>query len=73
MSKKIQSAKILVVEDKEQMREVLRKFLAAENYLVETAENTCVTLKKFDETGFDVVLSDIKCPEWTALNCLLKF
>ncbi len=46
MSKKIQSAKILVVENKEQMREVLRKFLAAENYLVETAENACVALKK---------------------------
>lgn len=61
-SKKIQPAKILVVDDKEQMREVLRKFLAAENYQIETAENAVEALKKFDETPFDVVLSDIKMP-----------
>lgn len=39
ISKQNKPAKILVVDDKEQMREVLRKFLAAEKYVVETAEN----------------------------------
>lgn len=62
ISKQNLPAKILVVDDKEQMREVLRKFLAAEKYVVETAENAVEALKKFDETRFDVVLSDIKMP-----------
>ncbi len=62
ISKQNKPAKILVVDDKEQMREVLRKFLAAEKYVVETAENAVEALKKFDETRFDVVLSDIKMP-----------
>ena len=62
ISKQNKPAKILVVDDKEQMREVLRKFLAAEKYVVETAENAVETLKKFDETRFDVVLSDTKMP-----------
>jgi len=62
ISKQNRPDKILVVDDKEQMREVLRKFLAAEKYVVETAENAVEALKKFDETRFDVVLSDIKMP-----------
>jgi DNA-binding NtrC family response regulator len=62
ISKQNRPDKILVVDDKEQMREVLRKFLAAENYAVATAENAAEALKKFDETRFDVVLSDIKMP-----------
>lgn len=56
------SAKILIVDDKDQMRDVLRKFLAAEDYAVETAASAKQALEKFDERAFDLVLSDIKMP-----------
>jgi len=55
-------AKILIVDDKEQMRDVLRKFLSAEDYAVETAADGKDALRKFAENSFDLVLSDIKMP-----------
>ena len=55
-------AKILIVDDKEQMRGVLRKFLAAEDYAVETAADGRDALRKFAADSFDLVLSDIKMP-----------
>jgi two-component system chemotaxis sensor kinase CheA len=73
ISKQNRPDKILVVDDKEQMREVLRKFLAAENYAVATAENAAEALKKFDETRFDVVLSDIKMPGMDGTESWRKF
>ncbi len=50
------------MDDKEQMRDVLRKFLAAEGYAVETAADGKDALKKFAENSFELVLSDIKMP-----------
>lgn len=55
-------AKLLIVDDKAQMREVLEKFLAAEGYAVETAEDAETALEKFKEGDFDLVLSDIRMP-----------
>lgn len=56
------AAKILIVDDKEQMREVLRKFLTADGYVVEMAGNGKNALEKFRQNSFDLVLSDIKMP-----------
>ena len=69
MPEEKENAKILVVDDKVQMREVLRKFLTAENYLVEMASNGIEALEKFKLDSYDLVLSDIKMPamEGTAL------
>jgi len=60
--KKNPRAKILVVDDKDQMRDVLRKFLTAEGYAVETAADGKDALRKFTESEFELVLSDIKMP-----------
>lgn len=59
---KTNAAEILVVDDKEQMREVLRKFLTAEGYAVEMACDGKNALEKFRQKPFDLVLSDIKMP-----------
>lgn len=56
------TAKLLIVDDKAQMREVLQKFLVAEGYLVETAEGAEEALEKFKKGGFDLILSDIRMP-----------
>lgn len=53
---------ILVVDDKEQMREVLRKFLAAEGYKVQTAASATEALTHIESTRFDLILSDIRMP-----------
>ena len=59
---KTSAAKILIVDDKDQMREVLRKFLTAEGYTVEMAGDGKNALEKFCQKSFDLVLSDIKMP-----------
>jgi len=55
-------AKLLIVDDKAQMREVLKKFLAAEDYRIETAESAEEALEKFKQQRFDLILSDIRMP-----------
>ena len=58
----IQRSRILIVDDKDQMRDVLRKFLAAEGYAVETAANGRDALEKCSAQQFELILSDIKMP-----------
>lgn len=55
-------ASVLVVDDKEQMRAVLEKFLNAEGYAVESAASADEALRKLEKSNFDLVLSDIKMP-----------
>jgi DNA-binding NtrC family response regulator len=55
-------ASILVVDDKDQMREVLQKFLTAEGYKVGTAANAAEALGRLEAKSYDLVLSDIKMP-----------
>lgn len=64
------NAKILVVDDKEQMREVLRKFLTAENYAVEMASNGVEAFEKFKQNSYDLILSDIKMPSMEGTELL---
>jgi DNA-binding NtrC family response regulator len=65
-------AKILIVDDKEQMRDVLQKFLAAEGYAVETAADGKDALRKFAEGSFELVLSDIKMPAMDGAELLAE-
>src|SRR5579883_552354 len=55
-------ARVLVVDDKEQMRAVLEKFLNAEGYAVESAASADEALRKLEKSNFDLTLSDIKMP-----------
>lgn len=63
-------ASILVVDDKEQMREVLRKFLAHEGYQVETAASANDALACLAAARFDLILSDIKMPGMDGIELL---
>ncbi|MBA4184837.1 MAG: response regulator, partial [Acidobacteria bacterium] len=71
-AKQNERAKILVVDDKDQMRDVLRKFLAAEGYSVETAADGKDALRKFSENKFELVLSDIKMPTMDGAELLAE-
>src|SRR5688572_8728744 len=52
--------RVLVVEDEELMRSILRRLLEGEGYEVFTADSAENALQLFTEKTFDVVLSDIK-------------
>ena len=56
-------ARILVVDDEEKMRHVIKVYLSNEGYTVETAENGRAALEKIEAGKFDLILLDIMMPE----------
>ena len=59
---------ILIVDDEETQRIVLKKMLVREGYDVEIASNGVEALAKFKETPADVVVTDIKMPDMSGLQ-----
>ena len=62
--------KILVVDDEQSMRDFLQILLHKEGYAVDTANNTDAALKKLKNSGFDLVISDIRMPGTSGLEML---
>lgn len=56
-------ARILVIDDKESIREALVKLLEREGHEIELAENGKIGLDKFQESPFDLVITDIVMPD----------
>lgn len=54
--------RILVVDDEENIRLLLREELTDEGYDVETASNAEECLQKCDKESFDLVILDIEMP-----------
>lgn len=54
---------ILVVEDDPDARELMQAVLEQRGATVHTADSVATALELFDETDFDVVVSDIAMPE----------
>lgn len=61
-------AKILVVDDEEDIRNILKDQFEEFNYEVTTANNGRVALEKISEYSFDAVISDIRMPEMGGLE-----
>ena len=61
---------ILVIEDKDSMREMLSKTLEAEGYEVETARDGEGGVDKAKEKKYDVVLADLKLPKMDGIEVL---
>ncbi|OIJ14865.1 DNA-binding response regulator [Anaerobacillus alkalilacustris] len=55
-------AKILVVDDEERIRRLLKMYLERENYDVEDAENGEIALQMAVENEYDLILLDIMMP-----------
>ena len=54
--------RILLAEDKDNLRTVLRKTLEGESYGVEEAENGAVAVEKIRQGRYDLVLTDLRLP-----------
>ncbi|MFD0048542.1 response regulator transcription factor [Actinomycetes bacterium NPDC127524] len=57
-----QTLKILVVDDEERIRRLLRMYLEREDYIIDEAENGDIALVKALENEYDVILLDIMMP-----------
>jgi DNA-binding response OmpR family regulator len=62
MSEVMNQTKILIVDDNEEIRNVLRILLQSEGYLVEEASDGTSALKKIDES-FDLCILDVMMPD----------
>ncbi len=63
---------IIVVDDNESIRDLLKNLLLAEGYSVITADNGATALEKIKQINFDLVISDIMMPVLSGLDLLTE-
>jgi two-component system, OmpR family, response regulator len=68
----VEQRAILIVDDDEIIREMLRDVLASKGYLVETAETAREALEKSKIRTFNLALLDIKLPDMEGTELLKK-
>jgi len=66
------TAKILVVDDEQGLRDLLSFELSSQGYKVSTASDGAMALDKIRAEKFQVVISDINMPKVTGLEALAK-
>ncbi|WP_100010762.1 response regulator transcription factor [Lentibacillus sediminis] len=59
---------ILIVDDEERIRRLLRMYLEREDYVIEEAENGTEALQKSLNQDYDVILLDIMMPEMDGIE-----
>ncbi len=62
--------RILIVDDEQSMRELLSLLLRKEGYEVVTAENGAAALKAIQREIFDLVITDLKMPQFDGMALL---
>jgi YesN/AraC family two-component response regulator len=65
-------AKILVIDDEEQIRGLLKRIFQAQGHMVITADNGAVGLKMMAQEPFDLVITDIFMPEKEGMETIIE-
>src|SRR5690625_7896165 len=66
------NAKILVIDDEERIRRLLRMYLEREDFIVEEADNGMDGLNLAIENDYDAILLDIMMPEMDGIEVCKK-
>jgi len=66
------SARILLVEDEEDLRESLKRVLTKEGYIVDGVDSSESALMAIHDRFYDVVISDIILPGLTGMDLLKR-
>jgi two-component system NtrC family response regulator len=67
-----ETARILVVDDDENIRKVLTTILEDEGYVVEAVENGKKAIEKTKKSFYNLVLIDIRLPDMEGIELLTK-
>jgi len=67
-----ETARILIVDDDENIRKVLKTILEEEGYIVELAENAKKAIEKTKRKFFNLALIDIRLPDMEGIELLTK-
>jgi len=62
--------KVLIIEDDDEMRSLLRDFIGDEGYEADSVNNGSEALRKLVSEHFDLVITDIRMPGLTGLDIL---
>ncbi|MBI5556697.1 MAG: response regulator [Deltaproteobacteria bacterium] len=65
-------AKILVIDDEEQIRALLKRIFESLDHFVFVAENGAVGLKMLAQEPFDLVITDIFMPEKEGMETIIE-
>ena len=65
-------AKILVIDDEEQIRGLLKRVFQGQGHMVITANNGAVGLKMMAQERFDLVITDIFMPEKEGMETIIE-
>lgn len=64
------SIRILIVDDEEPIRRLLKKELSRKGFYTDTAENGDIALRKLMDSSFDIILLDIVMPDMNGISLL---
>jgi len=62
--------RILVVEDDEEMRSLLKDFIEAEGFETDSASDGSEAFRKLAKESFDLIITDVRMPGLTGLEIL---
>ena len=65
-------ARILIIDDDENIRKVLQTILEDEGYYIETAETAKKGIEKSEESFYNLALIDIRLPDMEGIELLTK-
>ena len=64
------SISILIVDDEQMMRDLLKKILSREGYQIHTAEDGVIAVECLKNNNIDIVISDMKIPRMDGFELL---
>lgn len=68
----VETARILIIDDDENIRKVLETILTDEGYSVETAETAKKGIEKSEKAFFNLALIDVRLPDMEGIELLSK-
>lgn len=64
--------KVLIIEDDSSLREIIKRALLEEHYIVELAEDFNTAVQKINDYSYDCILLDIMLPDGNGMNVLKR-